>query len=497
MERNTRDLHNPKLYEINTRVWIKKFNGQEGKAPLESIPEEVWSNLSEKGMDIVWLMGVWKTCPSLIPRCCFKDFLIRNYDKGLRNWKESDVIGSPYALDDYTISPELGREDALINLRKKLNNMGLKLFLDFIPNHFSADSHLLDTNPEIFLQADEDIFGRDSHTYFKPEGKDRIFAHGRDPFFPAWEDTAQVNYFSPEAVEFMTERLLKIAGLCDGVRCDMAMLPLENVFYNTWRGTLSKMGFQKPARKFWKYAIEKVKEKYPDFIFMAEAYWDLEWELQQLGFDYTYDKKLTDRILSGNVPEIKLHLMAEPDYQAKSVRFIENHDEERSYAVMGKHKAQAAAIIISTIQGMRFYFDGQFEGRRIKLPVQLGREQQERPVECIVDFYDKLLTITKSEIFQEGQWKLLDVLPAWSENDTCRNILAWQWTMGEEKRLVVINFSEFHSQSRIKLDVRGYEDHFEITDLLHDMEYWRSAEEVFHTGLFIDLNPWQSHIFSY
>ncbi|MGE5353175.1 MAG: glycosidase, partial [Acidobacteriota bacterium] len=245
------------------------------------------------------------------------------------------------------------------------------------------------------------------------------------------------------------------------------------------------------------YAIEKVKERYPGFIFMAEAYWDLEWELQQLGFDYTYDKKLTDRILSGNVPEIKLHLMAEPDYQAKSVRFIENHDEERSYAVMGKHKAQAAAIIISTIQGMRFYFDGQFEGRRIKLPVQLGREQQEKTVECMVDFYNRLLGLTKAEIFQEGQWNLLDVLPAWGENETYKNILAWQWTMGEENRLVIVNFSEFHSQSRIKLDVRGYEDHFEITDLLHDMEYWRSAEEVFHTGLFIDLNPWQSHIFRY
>ncbi|HEX2869434.1 MAG TPA: alpha-amylase family glycosyl hydrolase [Ignavibacteriales bacterium] len=490
-------MHNPKLYEINTRVWINKFNRPEGRKPLESIPGEVWNGLLDKGINIVWLMGLWKTCPSVIPKCCFKDFLVRNYDKALRDWKDIDVIGSPYALDDYTVSPELGSEDSLINLRKKLNSMGLKLFLDFIPNHFSAESRLLKTNPEIFLQADEDIFQRDSHTYFKPEGSNKIFAHGRDPFFPAWEDTAQVNYFSTEAVEFMTDRLLQIAKMCDGVRCDMAMLPLENVFYNTWRGTLSKMGFEKPARKFWKYAIEKVKSKYPGFIFMAEAYWDLEWELQQLGFDYTYDKKLTDRILSGNVPEIKLHLMAETDYQRKSVRFIENHDEERSYAVMGKNKSQAAAVIISTIQGMRFYFDGQFEGRRIKLPVQLGREHQERTIQCMADFYDKLLGLTKEKIFQEGEWKLLDVLPAWSDNDSYKNLLSWQWTLGEEKRLVIVNFSEVHSQCRIKLDVRGYEDHFEVTDLLHDMEYWRSAEEVFHTGLFIDLNPWQCHVFRY
>lgn len=490
-------MHNPKLYEINTRVWIRKFDRPEKNVTLENIPEDTWQKLSDKGLDIVWLMGVWKTCPSAVKQYCFKDYLVRSYDKALRDWKPGDVIGSPYALDDYSVNPELGGNEGLEKLRNELHSKGLKLFLDFIPNHFHAESRLVRTNPGIFLQADEDIYRRDNHTYFRTEENGRIFAHGRDPFFPAWEDTIQVNYFKSEAIEFMTNTLLKIAGMCDGVRCDMAMLPLENVFYNTWRGTLNKMGYKKPQKVFWKYAIEKVKEKYPGFVFMAEAYWDLEWELQQLGFDYTYDKKLTDRLIDGNVAEIRSHLLAEPSYQKKSVRFMENHDEERAMTTMGKNKSLAAAVIISTIEGMRFYYDGQFEGKRIKLPVQLGREHRETPSQCILDFYNKLLDITKAEIFQAGTWKLMDVLPSWSDNNTHTNILAWHWNYNDENRLVVVNYSDIHAQCRIKLDVRGYADSFMLTDLLHDTEYLRSAEEVYHMGLYIDLLPWHAHIFTY
>lgn len=490
-------LKDPKVYEINTRIWIKKFRNPSKQGGLGAIAPEVWDNFIEKGINIVWLMGIWKTCPESVKKYCFEDFLIRNYEKALRDWKEGDVIGSPYAIDTYSISPEIGTSQELKKLKEELNQKGLKLFLDFIPNHFNAGSSLIRTNPGIFLEVDEEIYRRDTHTFFNADKSGRFFAHGRDPFFPAWQDTIQVNYFSDEAIDFMTSQILDIAEYCDGLRCDMAMLPLENVFANTWSGVLKKMGYKKPERKFWKYAIEKVKEKYPDFIFIAEAYWDLEWELQQLGFDYTYDKKLTDRLLSGDAEAVRAHLGAEMSYQQKSVRFIENHDEERAMTAFGKYRSQAAAIIISTLKGMKLYYDGQFEGRKIKIPVQLGRDTEEHPVECMVDFYNKLLKIVKEDIFSYGSWKLVDVLPAWEENLTHENILAWLWSYGSENRLIAVNYSEIHSQCRIKLNVLGYDDNFRITDLLTGAEYLRSTEETYHQGLYIDLKGYQSHIFSF
>ncbi len=119
--------------------------------------------------------------------------------------------------------------------------------------------------------------------------------------FPPWKDTVQINFYSREARDFLIDILFNLTELCDGVRCDMAMLPLNNIFFNTWIGVIKKYGFEKPEKEFWEEAISAVKKKRQDFLFIAETYWDLEWQLQNLGFDFTYDKRLTDRLVAGNI----------------------------------------------------------------------------------------------------------------------------------------------------------------------------------------------------
>jgi glycosidase len=488
----------PNLYEINTRVWIKRFATVENPKPkLTDIPDSYWVELAKKNINIIWLMGVWNVNKEAVKKYCFEDFLKRNYDKALRDWKEEDIIGSPYAIEEYSINPELGDNETIPVLRKKLNSLGMKLFLDFIPNHFSAASKLLVTNSEIFLQADEDVYDRDQYTFFKHEENGKVFAHGRDPFFPAWQDTAQINYISPDAIVYMIDSLLRIAECCDGVRCDMAMLALSNVFYNTWRGVLNKAGFSKPEREFWQVAIKRVKQKFPEFLFIAETYWDLEWDLQQLGFDFTYDKRLTDRLKLGNIYDVKSHLSAEIVFQEKLVRFIENHDEERAAFALGKNKNKAAAIIMSTLPGMHLFHDGQFEGKKIKLPVQLGREPFEKTDECLPDFYNKLLDITSAQIFISGEWKLIEPLKVWDNNYTNERMLCWLWSYKIERRLVVVNYSDSKAQCRVKLDLRSYPENFELFDLLNNFSYIRSRDEVNRVGLFIELQPYQSHIFGF
>ena len=200
----------------------------------------------------------------------------------------------------------------------EIRKAGLRLILDFIPNHFNAESNLTKSNPELFLQGTPANHDADSHTFFLQHNT--FLAHGKDPYFPAWTDTAQVNYFSPGTHIFMADKLLQIAKFCDGVRCDMAMLILPEIFDRTW-GHLKTDDQETP--NFWRNAIPRVKAKYPDFIFIAEAYWDMQWNLQQMGFDYTYDKKLLDRLVEGNVHKIKAHLKADLDYQSKMLRMIE------------------------------------------------------------------------------------------------------------------------------------------------------------------------------
>ncbi len=487
-------MYNLRLYEINLRVWLKQ-NYPDKK--LSDLPKDYFLYLKNKGINIVWFMGLWNTCPHIIKECCFTPELISAYKKALKDFKNEDVVGSPYAVEEYEINPIIGNWDDLLRFREMLNSIGLKLFLDFIPNHFNAGSKLLKTNPEIFLHTDEESFIRDPFTFFKTElNKDYIFAHGRDPLFPAWTDTVQINYFSQQAREFMQDNLLKISEAADGVRCDMAMLPLNNVFNNTWMGTLNKSSFKKPQNEFWEIAIKKVKQKYPNFIFLAEAYWDLEWDLQQLGFDYTYDKRLYDRLITKDIPGVKAHLNADKSYQLKSVRFIENHDEERAVTALGKERCLAAATVISTIQGMVLYHDGQFEGRRLKLPVQIGRLPDEKKSTFSDEYYDKLLEITKHDIFRKGEWKLLTTVPAAVNNDTCNYIFAWQWLYENEVRIVIINYLNNTAQCRIKLNLPSKFNKIYFTDLLSGNEYSRNMEELKEPGIFIELKGFHSHIFA-
>lgn len=487
-------IQNPKLFEINARVWIKQFGTD---ATLSDVPEAFFVDLRDKGINIVWLMGVWKTCSDLINDCCFQADLVSSYFNSLPDWRREDVIGSPYSIDEYVVNDSLGGNSALARFRKKLNEHNILLFLDFVPNHFGASSRIVKSDPEVFLSSDNELFEMDPHTYFRPETlSDNIFAHGRDPLFPAWTDTIQVNYFNPLARKYMTGLLKSISSICDGVRCDMAMLPLNNIFNNTWVGALGKLNMKKPESEFWTDAIAEVKKHSPKFIFLGEAYWDLEWTLQQQGFDFTYDKRLTDRLFSSDIPGIKLHLRAEKAFQEKCMRFIENHDEPPAASKFGEQKSLAAATIISTIQGMKLYFDGQFEGKKTKLPVQLGRAPKEKISDQIRKYYQKLLNITKHEVFVAGNWNLLEASPASSGNQSFENILIWSWVLKDDIRIVAVNYSSSASQCRLKFDPGSDVDEIILTDLLTGEEYARLTSEIKNIGLFIELKSFHSHIFS-
>ncbi len=485
---------NLSLYEINTRVFLKKFADKSGNINISYVPESYWDSLKEKGFDYIWLMGVWKTCSSAIEGFCYEEDLVKAYSKALRDWQKEDVIGSPYSIDSYEFNPALGSTEDFYNVKSLLNNKGMKLILDFVPNHLSVHTHLLKTNPEIFLEASEENYNTDNHTFFKSDNG-KYYAHGRDPFFPAWQDTVQINYYSLEARKFMDNVLLDLTDVCDGLRCDMAMLVLNNTFYSTWVGALKN--YPRPEKDYWADTIAKIKAKREDFIMIAEAYWDLEWVMQQQGFDYTYDKTLTERIRSGYIDAIKGHLQADTEYQQKSVRFLENHDEERTLSIMNCERNKTASAIIATIQGLKLYNDGQLEGRKIKLPVQLGREWAETENKLLKAHYDKLLSITKAEIFKSGKWTLLEPEPGWDGNFTYVNMLSWLWTYKDEHRLVVINHSETLSKCRIKLSLEGFPEEVEFIDLMNDKTYLRSAEEINSIGLYVELKPFNTHIFKF
>jgi glycosidase len=428
----------PNILEINTWVWLNELSKNYNKdISLDIIPEEVFTNYLAN-FDAIWLMGVWER--SLASKKIAQEHLglQREFHKALDDFNIDDVIGSPYAVYYYHVDSRLGGNKALQALREKLRKNDIKLILDYVPNHVARDHLWTLETEDIFIKGGEQDLKHYSQDFF--ERYDKILAHGKDPNFPSWTDTVQINAFSEKAREKTINTLLLIAEKCDGVRIDMAMLMTNEVFKRTWG---DKVG-QPPEREFWEEVIPKVKQKYPNFKFIGEVYWEMEWQLMQQGFDYCYDKRLYDRIIDKNIQSIKNHLTADFGYQKKLVRFIENHDEPRIANIMEPEYSKVAALLILTLPGMALIHEGQMKGYNIRTPVQLKRRKKEQKSTELLEFYHEILEIIKLNSIKKGKWELC---PCPEDN----SLIAYHWWNPESEYLVIINMSAQKIKTRIEI----------------------------------------------
>ncbi|MBI3548139.1 MAG: alpha-amylase [Elusimicrobia bacterium] len=481
----------PHLYELNAAVWLNRLSLAQGKrTTLSAVPEKELRALAERGIDVLWLMGVWRRSPRSRAIALAVPELRRTFEAALPGWVEADVLGSPYSVYEYVLDPSLGEPEELLEFKKRLNAHGLRLVVDFVSNHLAVDHPWTERFPDRFVLASKGDAERHPGWFFS-NGRGDQLAHGRDPNFPPWNDTSQVNFFSPALQEAYEDEMLRITQVADGVRCDMAMLALNRVFRQVW-GRFVKD--PTPNEEFWSLLLHRAKARRPDFLFLAESYWDLEWELQQAGFDYTYDKVLYDRLRHSSAEDVRGHLRADLEFQSRSARFIENHDEPRAIEAFGRERAIAAAAVAATVPGMRFFHDGQLDGKRMRIPVQLAREPIESPDRATRDFYERLLSFCAAPSMHDGTWRPIAAIPAWEGNAAHRNILAWQWRLAAETKLVIVNLSPVTAQARLRLDL-GLAGELELRDALTDIAYPRSAEDVRGGGLYVELGPWKAHLF--
>ncbi len=482
----------PLLYQINTRVWLTELStGLGRRATLDDIPDDELGRLAALGFDWVWLLSVWQTGPAAQQVSRSNPEWRQEFQETLPDLREEDIAGSGFAITGYTVHADLGGDAALARLRERMRQRGLKLMLDFVPNHVGLDHPWTEAHPDYFIEGTEADLARRPHDFALTtrQAGDRLFAHGRDPNFPAWPDTLQLNYANPATQEAMIGELVKIAGQCDGVRCDMAMLVLPDVFERTW-------GLRPPL--FWPTATGRVREQVPDFLFMAEVYWDLEWTIQQQGFDYAYDKRLYDRLREGHARPVREHLYAGLDYQNKLARFLENHDETRAAVAFAPDIHQAAAVITFLSPGLRFFHQGQFEGRRKRISPHLIRGPQEPVDERLRDFYDRLLAVLRKPVVREGQWQLLECTPAWEGNGTNDCFLVFAWQAAQQDPLIVaVNFADHQSQCHVRLPLANLAGkQWLLQDQLSPASYAWNGDDLLGRGLFLDMAPWQAQVFS-
>ncbi len=485
-------VEHPFIYEINTWVWLDELRARLGREiGLDGVPAAEWEAIAARNFDAVWLMGVWQRSPAGIAIALENESLLESFESALPGYTTADVVGSPYCVSDYTVAEHLGGADGLRSARKALADQGLKLILDFVPNHVAPDHPWIGGASRV-LRAGRRRRSRARPGVVLPRAGGAVLANGRDPFFPPWTDVVQLNAFSPGLRRAVIDTLDAIADQCDGVRCDMAMLVLDDVFERTWGGARRRRA--RPS-DFWadggpagqaRGTPASSSSPRPTGTWSGRCSSRVSTTATTSGS--TTGSSTTAR-RGARPPE-----RPTPATSASCVRFLENHDEPRAATTFPPGKAQAAAVTTLSQTGARLVHEGQLDGRRVHVPVFLARRPEEAPDADLRAFYERLFAALADPVFRTGDWQLGE-RRGWEGNDAWQNLICWGWRDDSPRKLVVVNLGDVPAAGHVALawdDLRATGWHLE--DASSGEVYERSGDDL-RDGLYVALDPWASNIF--
>ena len=475
----------PLVYEINTRCWLRELSDQFRRPiTLANVPSDYFAHWTSLGITHLWPMGVWQTAPASIMFSRADSTLRRQWSRLLPGFADEDISGSPYAISGYQVCESMGGEAGLAKFREDLRSCGIKLILDFIPNHTGLDYSRLRSRPDRYVR-----YGEQRENTFRC-GTDWI-AHGKDPYFPAWADTAQLDLRNRRTRQDLIRDLLWVSNRCDGVRCDMAMLVLREIFERNWPPP------SEARWEFWPEAIAAVKTKDREFLFLAEAYWDLEQRLLDCGFDYVYDKRVYDLLIARKPGELQELLCSRPPkFLHRACHFLENHDEPRIASLLAPVEHRAAAMFMFALPGMFLLHEGQLTGATIRASVHLNRRPPQPANAGIARFYRAIKDSLHEVNLSGGQ--LLKPFSAWTSNSTFQNTIVIQGEPDSKNGfdLFAINLAPHPSQCRVRPVMISNPSWF-IRNLLGTETYTRSGSEIAESGLYLELQAHTAQAFRF
>jgi len=487
------------LYLINTRLWLDDLSKKyETTITIGSVPDDEWNKLFEK-YDNFWFMGIYQ--PSQkgqeVAKKHLDDYRYRDYLPDID--ENRDIVASPFAITEYSPNPTIAKDwqewDEMV---EKLHQRGKKVFIDFVPNHTALDHPWVQSHPEYYVQGYEQLY-LTTNNFIKITddiGQVKYFAYGKDPNYPdkPWTDTLQLNYANIELQEKMRDELIKLSKHTDGFRCDMAMLINPKTFITSWNWCLNLSKEEQNNLKenpFWQKTISEIKNKVAlqdnrNIEFIAEAYWD-EKELGQW-FDYIYNKGLynnmIDCIKTGYIFGIKEHLKSligqSGEIKNRWVIFTENHDEKRATEIMGEEFSKPAAVLLAMIRDSIFMVNqGQESGWHFRPPMQISKFRKEETNFDIARFYDDLLSIRRSSLFQNGEINIIDS----TSGDQNSIIFEIRKADTDTRAIVAVNISQWTSFAQVEKD----EDHLDIYNLTSGQK--SDDDWIDDKNLILKLNP--------
>jgi glycosidase len=546
------------LMAKSTYVWLAQLSRQHGRhiGRLDEIPDEELATLAHRGINSLWLIGVWERsrASKTIKQLC-----------GNR-----DAVASAYSLFDYRIAEDLGGEPAYINLRDRAFRHGVRLASDMVPNHMGIDSPWVIEHPEWFISRWDPPYpsysfnGPDlSHDgrveikiedhYFdqsdaavvfrrrdKATGETRYIYHGNDGTSFPWNDTAQLDYLNPAVREQVIQTILHVARLFPVIRFDAAMTLAKRHFHRLWfpgpgssgaipsraEYGLSQAEFDRAMpHEFWREVVDRVAAEVPGTLLLAEAFWLMEgYFVRTLGMHRVYNSAFMNMLRDEDNAKyrsvIKNTLEFDPDIMKRYVNFMSNPDERTAIDQFGKgDKCFGVTVMMSTLPGLPMFGHGQIEGFTEKYGMEYRWPRyEENPDQWMAERHEREVAplLKRRWLFAESSnFLLYDFFaPNGSVNE---DVFAYSNRSGGERALVVyhnryaqahgtIDFSAAYADKgsgqlrrRRLADGLGLSDDRGVVvawrDSLTSLEYLRRAEDLLDRGLTLDLHAYQCHVF--
>jgi glycosidase len=546
------------LIAKSTYVWLAQLSKQYGRhiARLDEIPDEELATLARRGLNSLWLIGVWERsrASKTIKQLC----------------GNSDAVASAYSLFDYRIAEDLGGEAAYINLRDRAYRHGVRLASDMVPNHMGIDSPWVVEHPDWFISRPESPYpaysfegpdlsgdGRveikiedhyfeqtDAAVVFRrrdrASGETRYIYHGNDGTSFPWNDTAQLDYLNPAVREQVIQTILHVARLFPVIRFDAAMTLAKRHFHRLWfpgpgssgaipsraEYGMSQAEFnQHMPHEFWREVVDRVAAEVPGTLLLAEAFWLMEgYFVRTLGMHRVYNSAFMNMMRDEENAKyrsvIKNTLEFDPDIMKRYVNFMSNPDERTAIDQFGKgDKCFGVAVMMATLPGLPMFGHGQIEGFTEKYGMEYQRPRyDETPDQWLVERHEREIAplLHRRWLFAESSnFLLYDLFEASGSVD--ENVFAYSNRNGGERALVVFNnrygtahgtihlSAAYADKAAAQLRQRRLSEGLGLSgdsgvilawrDSLTGLEYLRRAGDLVERGLTLDLHAYQCHVF--
>ena len=546
------------LIAKSSYVWLAQLSRQYGRriARLDEIPDEELATLAHRGLNSLWLIGVWERsrASKTIKQLC----------------GNADAVASAYSLFDYRIAEDLGGEGAYINLRDRAYRHGIRLASDMVPNHMGIDSPWVVEHPEWFISRRQSPYpaysfngpdlSNDGRVEIKIEdhyfeqtdaavtfrrvdratGDTRYIYHGNDGTSFPWNDTAQLDYLNPAVREQVIQTILHVARLFPVIRFDAAMTLAKRHFHRLWfpgpgssgaipsraEYSMSDAEFNRIVpHEFWREVVDRVAAEVPGTLLLAEAFWLMEgYFVRTLGMHRVYNSAFMNMMRDEENAKyrsvIKNTLEFDPDIMKRYVNFMSNPDERTAIDQFGKgDKCFGVAVMMSTLPGLPMFGHGQVEGFTEKYGMEYQRPRyDETPDHWLVERHEREIAplLKRRWLFAESSnFLLYDFFePSGSVDE---NVFAYSNRNGAERALVIFNnrygaahgtidFSAAYAdKGSAQLRQRRLREGLGLgngpgvvlawRDALTGLEYLRRANDLAERGLTLDLHAYQCHVY--